>query len=42
MLAGLAAPAGSSSGAAAGAGGDIGALAVVAVIGWLLGRGMTK
>lgn len=42
ILAGLTAPAGSSSGASAGPGGDIGALAVVAVIGWLLGRGMTK
>jgi hypothetical protein len=41
-LAGLAAPAGSASGPTAGAGGDIGALAVVAVVGWLIGRGMTK
>jgi hypothetical protein len=36
-LAGLAAPAG----AAAGPGSDIGALSVVAVVGWLLGRRMT-
>jgi len=36
-LSGLAAPAG----AAAGPGADIGALAVVAVVGWLLGRRMT-
>jgi hypothetical protein len=36
-LAGLAAPAG----APAGPGSDIGALAVVAVVGWLLGRRMT-
>lgn len=36
-LAGLAAP----TGTAAGPGSDIGALAVVAVVGWLLGRRMT-
>jgi hypothetical protein len=29
-------------GSASGSGGDIGALAFVAVIGWLLGRQMTK
>ena len=32
----------SATGTATGSGGDIGALAVVAVVGWLLGRQMTK